>query len=733
MIWPFRQRRRTPTIIVSDPKESGAAALTSLLAFHGRWVPLEEINAHYRSSRDAGSPKLLLEVARRQDLEGEAHQTDIEGLRRLPHPAIILWKFQSFVLLERITRRGVRINDPRSGPRKLSRSEFERGYCGIALLLRPGRGFQTRGQAPSLAVSLASRLKGSQGSVLLIVLASLLLIVPQVSIPLFAKVFVDRIMIEGRQTWLAPLILAMAVAFLIQFGLTWLRQSFLARLEIKLALVSSGKFFWHVLRLPTSFFTHHYAGDLSARVVSNDRIASLLSGELATAFVGLLTMVFFGAIMLLFDVTLTIVSVGVAILSTIVIVTTKRIRTDTSMKLAEDHARVLASTVFGVSVIETLKANGTEHDYFARWAGQEANAVNSRYRAGGIQIVVWAGPLLLISLSRITVLGLGSWQVMNGLLSVGDLIAYQLLSAQFFDPLARIIQMGQQIQEVSADIKRLEDVHQHPLDRQIVLTELDSSDDGPEDEREQQEPPSRVRRPSGYVELRDVTFGYSYFDPPLIEGFSLVLTPGRRVALVGSSGSGKSTIGKLIAGLLDPWSGSVLIDGKPRSAWKRDILSSSLAMVDQEISLYEGTIRENLTLWDETISEEAMVRASQDACIHDEIAGRQHGYDSHVEAGGRNFSGGQRQRLEIARALVVDPTMLVLDEATSALDPITEQRVNDRLRQRGSTSIIVAHRLSTIRDADEIILLERGRVVERGSHDELVARDGAYVELIKSD
>jgi NHLM bacteriocin system ABC transporter peptidase/ATP-binding protein len=488
---------------------------------------------------------------------------------------------------------------------------------------------------------------------------------------------------------------------------------------MKLSLTSSSRFLWHVLRLPVEFFAQRYPADIASRVAINDSVAVLLSGDLATNLVGIVMVGFYAGLMFQYDAALTLLSIVVALLNLGVLKLLARSRRDGNMRLLQENAKLVGTSASGLQGIETLKATGTESEFFSTWAGHQAKVVTAEQDlAVSTQYLGFMSPLL-VAVNGVAVIGLGSLRVIDGVLTMGMLVAFQSLVASFMLPVRRLVGLGGRLQEAEGSMNRLDDVLHYPQDP--FAAEADSK-----------APPAAGRKLDGYLELRNVTFGYSRFDPPLVTNFNLRAAPGHRVALVGASGSGKSTIARLLAGLYRPWEGEILFDGVRRDDWPREVLTGSVALVDQEISLFDGTIGANLTMWDETVEEPDMVRAAVDACVHDDITDRPGGYDYLVEEQGRNFSGGQRQRLEIARAFSANPRVLILDEATSALDPVTEKLVDDSIRRRGCTCVVVAHRLSTIRDCDEIVVLEKGQVVERGTHAELMQREGAYARLIRA-
>jgi NHLM bacteriocin system ABC transporter peptidase/ATP-binding protein len=716
-----KKRARTPTVIQMEAVECGAAALRIVLGYYGLFVPLEELRIECGVSRDGSRASNILKAARKYGMEAKGYRKEPQTLRDLTFPVIVFWNFNHFLVVEGMSKSKVFLNDPAVGPRRVTHEEFDRSFTGVAMSIKPGPDFKKGGAKSTLIPSLRKRLAGSEAAVLYVALASLGVVFTGLIIPTFSRVFVDNILIGG-QNWIAPLLIGMAVTALLRAVLTWLQRFFLLRLQTKLAVGMSSKFFWHVLSLPVEFFNQRYAGEVGGRVALNDKVARLLSGDLATTVLNILLLIFYVALMLQYDVVLTIVGVSIALLNFIALRLISRSRVDANMGLLQETGKLIGTTFSGLKIIETLKASGAETDFFSRWAGYQAKTLNAQQQLGLSNLFLTAIPTLLTALNTLVILVLGSLRVMDNQITMGMLVAFQSLMASFLGPVNQLVQLGGTIQEVEGDMGRLDDILRYKPDKYAYS--------GFPTRKQRERPSAKL---IGHLELRDVTFGYNPLAPPLIEDLNLDLKPGWRVALVGATGSGKSTVAKLVAGLYQPWSGEVLFDGWPRDEISPVLVHNSMAMVDQDIVLFEGTIRENLTLWDSSVPDVNVIRAAQDAGIHDDIAARPGGYDALLEEDGQNFSGGQRQRLEIARALVSEPTILVLDEATSALDPLTEQIIDENLRHRGGTCLIVAHRLSTIRDCDEIIVLDDGKVVQRGTHDELMKTDGLYGQLMASE
>ena len=716
-------RFKTPTVIQMEAVECGAAALGIILGYHKKFLPLEILRVECGVSRDGSKANNILKAARKYGLEAKGFKKGIQATLEMKEPCIVFWNFNHFLVLEGVNKDFVFLNDPGSGPKKVSHEDFHKGYTGIVLTFKPGEDFVPSEKKPSGFTGLKERILEYKPALAFATLTGLCLVIPGLLIPTFTKIFIDNILVNRMGDWLQPLLLVMSIVIVAQAFLMWLQEYYLMKMETKLALTSSSKFFWHLFRLPVTFFSQRFAGDLSSRVSSNDRVAGLLAGPIASAALNVMMILFYGALMYSYDIVLTSIGVVSIVINIIAMQYVSRVREDGTTKLMQDSSKLNGVSQNGLSSIETIKATGGEQDFFSSISGHLAKVINGKQELAVPTSYLNAIPPFLSSFSGYAILGLGGFRVMNGELSMGSLVAFQTLMASFMGPVSQLVSLGSSIQEVNTDIRRIDDVLNYGVDEHYIRDEENNK-------REDKE--QTYKELEGFVDIKKLSFGYNKLEAPLLNDFNLSIKPGSRVALIGGSGSGKSTVSKLIMGLFPVWDGSILFDDQNRNDIDQDVLTRCSSIVDQDIYMFEGSIRDNLTMWNSSIPEKDVIRAAKDAEIHDVIASRPGGYDSKVEEDGSNFSGGQRQRLEIARALVRNPAILVLDEATSALDTVTEKIIDTNIRRRGSTCIIVAHRLSTIRDCDEIIVLDKGSIVERGTHESMKDKNGPYSQLIRS-
>ncbi len=711
----MRPPRATPTVLQLEAAECGAASLAMVLGHYRRFVPLETPRRDCGVSRDGSKASNILKAARAYGMEAKGLKAEPRHLADLQMPAIAFVDFCHFVVVEGVWRGKVYLNDPASGRRQVPMAEFDASFTGVILTFSKGDSFIEADERPSLFASLARRASGVRSGVVFILLAGLALVLPGLAVPVMSRVFVDFVLVRGLEDWLTPLAIGLALTAVIRFVLLELKNWTLAQAETRLAVDGAREMFGHILKLPAAFFGARYAGEIATRLSLSDGLARLLTDEVAQIGLNFLAAAFFLALMIVYDPLIAAVVFAMSVLNLWAVLRTARVISDGHRKISIDGGKLAGVELSGIQDIETYKAAGAENAFFTRWSGLHANLTAASQEMGARLLAIRATPGLLSALTSAAVLTIGGLKIVQGDMTIGTLVAFQTLAASFTAPVVALTGLGTKLQEVRSFTERTDDLLRQPPDP--LANRPDAVID---------------RLPQGRIDVEDLAFGHMPLEPPLIEGFDLALPAGGSVALVGASGSGKSTLGRLIAGLYQPDAGRVLIDGRPLADWPRGALAGAVAYIDQDIVLFEGTIRENLTLWDETVPETQIVQAAHDAEIHDVIAARAGNYDSAVGEGGRNFSGGQRQRMEIARALAGNPRIIVMDEATSALDTQTEAAIIRNIRRRGATLVIIAHRLSTIRDCDEIIVLEQGKAVERGDHESLMAAGGRYAGLIES-
>ena len=716
---------KVPQVMQMEALECGAACLAMVLAYYGRWEPLEKVREQCGVSRDGSKASNILKAARSYGLAAEGAAGTMESLRENgTFPCIVFWNFNHFVVVDGFKGKYVYINDPARGEVRVTLEEFEESFTGVVLLFEKTDAFEEGGEKPSTLRYARERLKGMGVAIAFVMLTAAIMALAGIANTSLSQVFMDRILTGENPEWLAPLMACLLLLAAITGVVSVLNALYLVRIRGKIAVVSSSRFMRHLLHLPVGFYSQRMVGDLQQRQSSNEIIAFALIGRIAPVIVNVVMIVLYLVVMLRYSVPLTAVGVTTVVINAFLARYISKKRINISRSSTANAGKKYAASVGGIEMIETIKAAGAENSYFERWAGYQALVNRDAVRTARLNEYLGSLPGALTSLANIAVLVLGIWLIVKGEFTPGMLLAFTGFLSAFMAPVNELTGLGQAVQEMETQMERIEDVMNYDAD-----VPEECVDPAEVAAMEEEFGCDKLR---GQVDLEGVSFGYSPLDAPLIESFDLHVEPGRWVALVGPSGCGKSTIAKLVSGLYEPWEGTVSFDGVPISEIPRPILRGSLSVVDQDIVVFDDTVSDNVKLWDESVEDFDVILACRDAGIHEVIAGREGGYSSRVLPGGRNFSGGQLQRLEIARVLAKDPSIVILDEATSALDAKTEANVINRIRERGITCIVVAHRLSTIRDCDEIIVLDNGKVLERGTHAQLLAADGTYAELVRN-
>ena len=710
--------KKVPVIMQMEATECGAASLAMILAYYGRWIPLEKAREDCGVSRDGSKAVNIIKAARRYGMEADAYTFTMEGVQEAETlPCILFWNFDHYVVLRGFKGRYAYLNDPARGAVKVTMEEFDHSFTGIALCMKPAESFEKGGSPQSVLSFAKERLAGMTAPLVLVALCCATITLTSIIFSSASRVYFDYVLLGKMPSWLTVIVAILLGAVLVRCLTEVIQAGTVNRVRSKFAVVSSSRFMWHLLHLPMGFFQQRHVGDLQQRQSSNETIASTLVERLAPTAINAVLLVLYLCVMVSYSWKLTLLASASVMLNALAAYSASKKRLNLMRQRMRDSSMYYAATMGGIESIESIKASGAEQGYFERWAGNQALLNDANVRFSKVSILFEAVPQFVASLGNVGILLLGAWLIMTGELTCGMLLAFQGFFASFLAPVGQIVGLGQQFQEMRSSMERIEDVFEYPADvgeKRDRATEVEG-------------------KLAGAVELSHISFGYSPLEPPIIKDFSLTVKPGQWVALVGASGSGKSTIAKLLCGLYEPWEGQVCFDGIPLHQIDPDLLRGSLAVVDQEITMFADTISANIRLWDRSIEDYEVILAARDADIHNDIMARDAGYNGCILQGGRNFSGGQLQRLEIARALASDPTILVLDEATSALDARTEAHVITALRSRGVTCIVVAHRLSTIRDCDEIIVLKDGEAVERGTHDQLLELGGVYKALVRNN
>lgn len=710
---------RTPTMMQMESLECGAAALGIVLAYHGRYEPLEQLRVRCGVGRDGAKVSNLLRAARSFGLEAGAWSTEAGELPKLKAPFMVFWNFNHFVVVEGFSDGLVYLNDPASGRRTVAQEDFAAAFTGVVLTFAKTPQFEPGGATGSLLKTMLQRITSDRPALAFAALAGLFLVIPGMVIPVFTRLFVDRILIDNQMGWFLPILLGLLLSTLLEAGLAWLQGSHLLRLQYKLALSATGRYFWHILHLPVLYFAQRAPGEIASRLSLNESVAKVVSGDLARALINGGLAFFFVAVMLTYDVLLTSISVAVVAISMAAFHFAARRTQELSVTYAIADGRLRGNASNGIAMLETLQASADDSHFYTKYMAQHALVVSANQRMETSSAQYSQVPAFLMMFNTTLILVIGGFRVMDGYLTIGMLIAYQGLVANFARPMSDLFNVLEKVQRLRGDLQRLDDVLNcapDPLTEHPVPSRPDLS-----------------QKLSGALSLHDVRFAYSPQDKPLFDQLTMQVLAGERIGIVGASGAGKSSLARLIAGMYAPDGGEIRFDGQARSAHPRELLASSVAHVDQDIQFFEGTIRENLTLWDRSLGEAQMVAAARDALIHDFIMGLPQGYDTRMDENGRNLSGGQRQRLEIARALTLNPRVLLLDEATSSLDAASEARILDNCRRRGCTVLVTTHRRFVLTACDRVMVLQNGRIAEEGLFDELYAQPDSICRRVLED
>ena len=701
---------KVPFIMQMEALECGAACLCMVLAYHGRWLPLEQVRSDCGVSRDGSNARNIYRAAAMYGLKATAFRMEPSELRNIECPAIIHWNFNHFVVLNGFKKNHAVINNPARGTVNVPLDEFDKSFTGVVLTFEKTEDFSPEGRPRSVLAFAMSRLKGTAAAFIFVFLTGIFASLLDILNPVFSKIFLDDILSGQTRSWFLPFIYAMFAVLFLKFCLSAVNAVCRLRIEGKFAITANAEFLWHILRLPIEFFSQRYAGDIIMRQSSNEGIAGMLISQLSPILLNMGLMVFYFLMLLQYNPVLTVIGISSAVINMLLSQYAAK-KSVTYSRLSQSSGGSVSSvTMASIDMIETIKASGAENGIMERFSGYLAKQHNANMAAQRFLTYFNILPSVIGQILNLAVLLFGVLFIMNGEMTIGTLMAFQGFLGSFLSPVGQISGVAQGLTAMRTNMERIEDVMNY-----------------------KPEPENNVEitgKLTGTLQMKSVSFGYGKLSPPLIRDFSLDLTPGKTVAIVGASGSGKSTVAKLITGLYEPWEGEILFDGKKRAEIDEYSFRSSVSMVDQEITLFEDSVAENIRMWDPSIEDFAVILAARDADMHETIVKRSGGYKQTVAENGRNFSGGQRQRLEIARVLAQEPTIAVLDEATSALDAKTEETVMKNIRKIGCACVIIAHRLSTVRDCDEIIVLEKGEIVERGTHDYLYALGGKYTGLV---
>ncbi len=711
-----QRRKRTPTVYQMEVNECGAASLSMIMQYYGKYVPLEELRVETGVSRNGCNAKNIYLAAERYGMEVKASRRDLNRmLEKSEVPCMLHWNFSHFVVYEGKQFGKYHLNDPQRGRRALDYEEMEEGYSETVLEFKPTERFKKSHSKRTLFRYAVRRLAGQRRTLLALLMIGIATIVPGVLTPVFSQVFLDDILVGGSRAWMKWLLLFMILTTLYDAYFTYLHAKVTLLLRSKMALLSTDKMIAHMLRLPMVFFEQRFAGDLVQRVTNNISVCEFLSTSLVSLAISLLTSIVYLVIMICYSPALSLLGVAFSAISVLIAVAVSTKIRNMAIKFGMDTGKLVGALYNGLTSSASLKAVGAENEFAGRVLGYYAEVNANDQLMGRMQSMMNVVPQTIRSFNNVVLLIIGAIYVVKGDLTPGMMMSFAGFLGSFSGPFESIVRFVRGMQQVKNDMARVEDIMNY------------AEEDAYASEKTEEMSGKKLR---GEVEMKAISFAYGKMDKAFIRNFNLHVQPGNTVAIVGGSGCGKSTVSKMASGLYTPWTGEILMDGVSVDRIPADVLSSSVSVVTQAISLFDGSVYDNITTWNSAISQEEVVQAAKDAQIHEDIILKPGGYDYILRENGSNISGGQRQRIEIAKALATNPTILIMDEATSALDAVTEKLILDNIKRRRCTCLIVAHRLSTIRDCDEIIVMQHGRIAERGTHQELIEKRGLYEKLV---
>ena len=707
--------KKVRPVLQMEATECGAASLAMILGYYGKTVTLEELRRECGVSRNGVNAKSIVRAARFHGLQTRALRVNLEGVKKLKMPAVLHWNMDHFLVLCGFSRKGAVLADPAYGMKTVSMEEFSGSFTGIAIELTPSENFQKDRGGKRAKDYVRNCTRAFLPDVFFFLILEMCALTGSIAVLFLNSVFIDKILIGGNVQNAVIILRVLLCAGLITAAAMALNEKIRCRISRQLNVSINSGFIQHLLRLPIEFFAQRSEGDLANRQSAGMQMGSAICRMLTPLPGYVLQIAVYLILTAVFDIYIALIGVLCAGVNIAAMILSSRRYEEKMRSYSRDMGALQGNVSRTVDIIETVKSCGAEDAVFERLMAAGTQAVNTRNEIDKTGVYTETLFSFLNAFGSGAVLIAGVFKILSGTMTVGILIAAQALVAAMLVPVGNAVSAGMEMQTLKSETTRTNDVMHYDEDDKFLA------------EGQKQEKPV-----DGDIELRDVSFGYGPLDPPMISGFHLTVRKGGSVAITGGSGSGKSTVAKIIAGLYREDGGTVTFHGTPREEIDHYYFYSKIAVVSQNIRLFEGTVMDNITMWDDSISYDDVVTAAKAACIHDVIIGRRGGYREPVTENGRNFSGGQRQRIEIARALVKKPSVLIMDEATSALDTDTEEQIMNNISRLGITRIIVAHRLSTIRDSDEILVMESGKILERGTHEELMTKNGAYCALVRS-